>query len=68
MKVYELMAELAIMPAGAEVVFRRLATRDECRKVPDDPGLIDLDFTIRSVEDQKDRQNRPVVVLDGWAE
>lgn len=43
MKVYELMAELAIMPAGAEVVFRRLATRDECKKVPDDPGLIDLD-------------------------
>lgn len=68
MKVYELMAELAVMPAGAEVVFRRLATGDECPKVPDDPSLIDLDFTIRSVEDQEDRKNRPVVVLDGWAE
>ncbi len=68
MKVYELMAELAIMPAGAEVVFRRLATRDECKKVPDDPGLIDLDFTIRTAEEQEDRPGRPVVVLDGWAE
>lgn len=68
MRVFELMAELATMPAGAEVVFRRLATKDECQKVPDASGLIDLDFTIRSVEDQEDRQNRPVVVLDGWAE
>ena len=68
MRVYELMTELARMPAAAKVSFKRLATKDECQKVPDASGLIDLDFTIRSVEDQEDRQNRPVVVLDGWAE
>lgn len=68
MRVFELMAELAIMPAGAEVVFRRLATKEECQKCPGDNGLIDLDFTIRSAEEQEDRTNHHVVVLDGWAE
>lgn len=68
MRVFELMAELAIMPAGAEVAFRRLATKDECPKYPNEPSLIELDFTIRQVEDREDYRGRPVIVLDGWAE
>lgn len=68
MRVFELMNELASMPASAKVVFRRLATKEECPRNPSDTSLIDLDFTIQQVEEQKDYRGKPVVALDGWAE
>lgn len=64
MKVYELMQKLSTMPAGAKVAFRRIATRAELTKYPDDQTLTELNFEIREVEDNGYNE----VVLDGWAE
>lgn len=64
MKVYELMKELSTMPAGAKVVFRRLAEKNELPKYKDDQRLTELDFEIREV----DMANEGRVQLDGWAE
>lgn len=70
MRVFELMAALADMPANATVVFERLASKDELIKWPNDPSLIHLKFTIRGVEerDAPYAGANSRVVLDGWAE
>lgn len=54
MRVYELMAELATMPAAAVVSFERLATKAELPKYCNDPTLTDLVFPIREVTKQLD--------------
>jgi len=63
MKVYELMKALADMPAGAEVIFRRLL---ELKEVPVYDGNLRMaDFVIRSAELDDTMEK---VLLDGWAE
>lgn len=47
MKVYELVEQLAKMPAGAVVRFRRLIDSDELAKYPDDPEFYEASFEIR---------------------
>lgn len=68
MRVYELMTELARMPAAAKVSFKRLATKDECPRYSDEPKMVELDFEIREVSEEIDYNGKPVVCLDGWAE
>lgn len=68
MRVYELMAALATMPAAASVSFQRLATKDELPKYCNDPTLTELAFTIREVTEGNDYNGNPKVILDGWAE
>lgn len=70
MRVFELMAILADMPANATVVFERLATKDEMKKWPNDPTLIHIEFTVRQarLEDPKYDNATSRVILDGWSE
>lgn len=63
MKVYDLMSALSKMPAGAEVIFSRLAEKTEIEKYPGEKGLMVLEFTIRDVGLSENK-----VLLDGWAE
>lgn len=63
MKVYELMKALAGMPAGAEVVFKRLC---ELKEIPVYDGNLRLaEFVVRQVELEDNEKN---VLLDGWPE
>lgn len=63
MKVYELMKALADMPAGAEVVFKRLC---ELKEIPVYDGNLRLaEFVVRQVELEDNEKN---VLLDGWPE
>ena len=65
MKVYELMKALADCPAGAEVVFRRLAELKEMPIYDGQPRL--AEFVIRTTEIE-DADGFGRVLLDGWAE
>ena len=63
MKVYELMKALADMPAGAEVVFKRLC---ELKEIPVYDGNLRIaEFVIRYVDSCGDENK---VLLDGWPE
>lgn len=63
MKVYELMKALADMPAGAEVVFKRLC---ELKEIPVYDGNLRIaEFVIRYVDSCDDEKK---VLLDGLPE
>ncbi len=60
MKVYELMNELAKMPAGNVVRIEMLKGLSELPVYEE--GLREINFEVQSVEDHAGK-----VVLDGWA-
>lgn len=61
MKVYELMNQLSIMSAGAEVRIKMVKDLDELPEA--DEGLREIEFIVKQVE-----QNDNYVDLDGWGE
>lgn len=63
MKVYELIDQLSKLPAGLEVRFRRLLSKEELVLYDDEPEFYEVALEIREVALSGD-----TVDLDGWVQ
>ena len=61
MKVYEIMAKLESLPAGAEVKVCTIKTTNEMTLVDDD--LYEINFPVRCI-DVNHNQEDPIVIID----